>query len=44
MKKLYIDDDLHRKLKVISSKKGITLQDLADEMVKEYLKKEKVKK
>ena len=39
MKKLYLDDGLHRKLKAIAGEEGITLYNLTENMIREYLKK-----
>ena len=43
MKKLYINDNLHKKFKASSAEEGITIQVLTEKVIKEYLKKEKVK-
>ncbi len=44
MKKLYIDDELHRQFKASSAENGIPIQDLTKKVIKEYLKNRKVKK
>ena len=41
MKKLYINNDLHRKFKAISSEDGITIQVLTQKVIKEYIEKRK---
>ena len=43
-KYLYINNDLHRKFKAISSEDGITIQVLTEEVIKEYIKKRKENK
>lgn len=44
MKKLYINDELHRRFKSNSAEKGITIQVLTEKVIEEYLKKEEEKK
>ncbi|KKN59626.1 hypothetical protein LCGC14_0540230 [marine sediment metagenome] len=44
MKRLYIKDELHKKLKLISVEEEIPMQDLTEEMVIDFLKRRKVKK
>ena len=45
MKKLYINDELHRRFKASSAEEGITIQDLTEKVIEEYLeRKERNKK
>lgn len=38
MKKLYINDELHRRFKASSAEDGITIQVLTEKVIEEYLK------
>lgn len=44
MKNIYVNNGLHRELKVISAEDDKTIQILVEEIIKEFLKNRKVKK